>query len=121
MTESTDVAAARLQQPVIPDSVSAIRRAKMAPVPSSSGWYWIEDDELVKGTPWSLCFLNRLGDEHSGGKPVLYVYETCEDISGRPGAPWRYEFCWDGEDWVSIGDAYADVTPLRWVPIPCPG
>lgn len=115
---STDKTAARLHQPVIPDSVSAIRRAKTAGPPAATGWYWIEDDELIEGNPWCLAWVNLLGDDYSHGKPLMVTHDMDRN---RPGRADSWKFFWDGEDWICPGDASAVTVPLRFVPVSVPG
>jgi len=92
-----------------------IRRANLAALPTESGWYWIEDDEIVHGDPWQLAYLNLRGDQHSDGKPLMCLYDDFRHK--HVGPPKRYEFFWDGEEWLCPDEPFAVTAPVRFVQV----
>lgn len=74
--------------------------------PLESGWYWIHDTELL-GTQWALVLLSV-----ASGLPARFV-SPWPDPDGRIR---NWEFEWDGEDWIYIGDyGHSETTPTTWV------
>lgn len=74
--------------------------AKQLGPPSSVGWWWCKDDEIVGDDPWVLS--------HWDGA-TLRLYTPAEKIREWP-------FTWDNDDWVCVSDdAYSEVCPVEWI------
>jgi hypothetical protein len=87
----------------------ALRVGKMSDnTPSESGLYWIEDDEIVRGSKWTIGYF-----EADGHRPTLILF-----------TPDDYRPCWhyvrdDAGRWVTddrFGDeSWSECVPLQWI------